>query len=240
MSATTEDAFLGGRLRIRQPAEGYRAGVDPVLLAASVPARPGETVLELGTGSGVALLCLLSRVPGLIGTGVERNPEMADLASKNAAANGLEARIVQADITNLPLALRETSFDHVIANPPFFDRSRGSAAKTGTREDGRGEETPVSIWVDVAIRRLNARGRLSCHPLMNVSAILPFSRFCRARGDLPSCSYCKQKRALGVHSGYCRPLCFTPARPMWLTATTIRSRPRPSCVTAPLLISGGS
>lgn len=158
---TTEDSFLGGRLRILQPADGYRAGVDPVLLAASVPARPGESVLELGTGSAVALLCLLSRVPGLVATGVERNPEMAALARRNVLSNGLNASIVQADLADLPADLRETGFDHVIANPPFHDRSRGTAAKPGSREDGRGEETTVPVWVDVAIRRLRPGGRLS-------------------------------------------------------------------------------
>ena len=56
MSEIVEDAFLGERLRIRQPATGYRAGSDPVFLAASVPALPGQSVLELGTGAGTALL----------------------------------------------------------------------------------------------------------------------------------------------------------------------------------------
>ena len=161
MSDTTEDAFLGGRLRVRQPVKGYRAGADPVLLAASVPARSGDSVLELGTGCGVALLCLLSRVPGLSAMGVERNPEMAALALRNAEANGLAVRIVQADLSDLPPELREMSFDHVIANPPFFDRNRGSAAAIGSREDGRGEEISISVWIDVAIRRLRPAGRFS-------------------------------------------------------------------------------
>lgn len=161
MTETTEDDFLGGRLRIRQPAEGYRAGLDPVLLAASVPARPGETVLELGTGSAVALLCLLARVPDLEATGVERNPVMAALARQNVAANGFQAEIAEADVAQLPPDLREIAFDHVLANPPFFDRTRGSAAKIGSREDGRGEDTPVSVWVETAVRRLRPGGRLS-------------------------------------------------------------------------------
>lgn len=161
MTETSEDQFLGGRLRIRQPVDGYRAGVDPVLLAASVPARPGQSVLELGTGSGVALLCLLARVQGLNAIGVERHPGMAELARENIFANGFDAEIRQADLADLPPDLRTRSFDHVVANPPFFDRTRGSAAKTGSREEGRGEETPVSTWIDTATRRLRAGGRLS-------------------------------------------------------------------------------
>ncbi|MFO7806744.1 MAG: methyltransferase, partial [Paracoccaceae bacterium] len=72
MSALTQDAFLGGQLYLWQPRRGgYRAGVDPVLLAASVPAQAGETVLELGCGVGAAMLCLHARVKGLQLTGVE-------------------------------------------------------------------------------------------------------------------------------------------------------------------------
>ena len=79
--------FLGGRVRLWQPLSGYRAGVDPVLLAASVPATAGQTVLELGCGAGAAILCLAARVPGLHLTGVELQPAYADLARRNAAEN---------------------------------------------------------------------------------------------------------------------------------------------------------
>ncbi|MGB7263813.1 MAG: methyltransferase, partial [Albidovulum sp.] len=80
----TEDGFLGGRLRISQPRDGYRAAMDPVLLAAAVPARAGDTVLELGCGAGVASLCLASRVPGLALTGLELQSGYAALARANA------------------------------------------------------------------------------------------------------------------------------------------------------------
>ncbi|WP_348656358.1 methyltransferase, partial [uncultured Sulfitobacter sp.] len=72
--ALTRDAFLGGKLHLWQPRKGYRAGVDPVLLAATVPAQAGQRVLELGCGVGAVSLCLGARVPGLQLTGVEIQP----------------------------------------------------------------------------------------------------------------------------------------------------------------------
>jgi len=76
----TEDAFLGGRLRLRQPAAGYRAAIDPVLLAAAVPAAAGDSVADLGCGVATAGLCLLARVPGARVSGLELQAPLADLA----------------------------------------------------------------------------------------------------------------------------------------------------------------
>ncbi|MDA7428245.1 methyltransferase domain-containing protein [Primorskyibacter aestuariivivens] len=158
---TTDNAFLGGRLQILQPAQGYRAGVDPVFLAASIPARPGQEVLELGCGVGTALFCLGARVAGLELHGVELQPEYAALARENARRNGMAAEITDADISCLPPALRGRSFDHVIANPPYFDRDTGHASPDGPRETGRGEALPLGDWVQVAAKRLRPGGHAS-------------------------------------------------------------------------------
>lgn len=135
-----------------QPAKGYRAGIDAVLLAASVPAKSGETVLELGCGVGVASLCLASRVEGLSITGVELQPAYAALAEKN----GLN--VINADLRALPADLRNRQFTHVMMNPPYFDRGAGSAAPDEGRDIAMGGDTPLVDWIDVAVKRLAPKG----------------------------------------------------------------------------------
>lgn len=130
----TDDGFLGGRLKILQPAKGYRAGLDAVLLAASVPAREGERVLEAGAGVGVASLCLASRVSGLEVAGLELQPELVRLAGENITRNGFADRvsIAEGDI-GLPVrdlaaaGFAPNSWHHVFANPPFHDPAASPA-----------------------------------------------------------------------------------------------------------------
>lgn len=156
----TADDFLGGRLRLRQPKVGYRAGIDPVLLAAACDVAQGARVLELGCGVGTALFCLARRVPGLALTGVERDSGLAALARENAVSNGLAAEIVTADLVEFPRDLRQRQFDLVLANPPFFDRRTSSPSTGDTREAGRGVQTPLGAWIATAARRLAPKGRL--------------------------------------------------------------------------------
>lgn len=159
MAAETCDRFLGGRLLLRQPVAGDRAGMDAVLLAAACPARPGEAVLELGCGSGAAILCLGARVPDLALTGLERQAEVAALARENAAANGIALTVIAGDLAAMPAALRAMSFDQVIANPPYF--AAGTPAADPRRSAARHEETPLPLWIDAALRRLRPGGRLT-------------------------------------------------------------------------------
>ncbi|MHA7887719.1 tRNA1(Val) (adenine(37)-N6)-methyltransferase [Roseicyclus sp.] len=170
MSATTRDAFLGGRLVIEQPRDGYRAATDPVFLAAACPARTGESVLELGCGVGTAALCLAARVPGLRLTGVERQAGYTALARSNAEAAGVEMEVVEADLSRLPAALRAQGFDHVLANPPFFAPGGGTAARDAGREAANREETPLTDWIATARARLKPKGWLT---LIHLAERLP-------------------------------------------------------------------
>ncbi len=160
-SELTRDGFLGGRVQVRQPRKGYRAGTDPVLLAAAIPAKTGESVLELGCGAGTAVLCLAARVPGLRLTGVEVQGDYAALARRNAAENGADLEVVKADLRDLPAELRQRCFDHVLMNPPYFDRRRGTAAADGGRDLALAGETPLADWLTAGSRRLAPGGTLT-------------------------------------------------------------------------------
>ncbi|WP_170474885.1 tRNA1(Val) (adenine(37)-N6)-methyltransferase [Ruegeria arenilitoris] len=159
-SDLTCNDFLGGRLRLWQPRKGYRAGIDPVLLAASIPATVNQSVLELGCGAGAAVLCLMARVPELRATGVELQEAYAELAKRNAEDNKLPLTVAAADLNALPLDIRQQQFDHVLANPPYYRSGEHSPAKDQGRSIALGERTALSDWVSVAVKRLVPRGYL--------------------------------------------------------------------------------
>jgi tRNA1(Val) A37 N6-methylase TrmN6 len=149
------DTFLDGRVIANQPASGFRSGLDAVMLAAAVPARPGETVLELGTGAGTASLCLLARVPGLDLTGVEIDPQLVALAGANAAASGLSGRFVAADIFALPAGLKR-DYDQVLANPPFH--GEGQAPPDAARARALMDGGALQDWLKLGLQRTVSDG----------------------------------------------------------------------------------
>ncbi|WP_108260396.1 tRNA1(Val) (adenine(37)-N6)-methyltransferase [Mangrovicoccus ximenensis] len=154
----THDAFLGGQVYAWQPKAGFRTGVDAVLLAAAVPAQPGQFVLELGCGAAVASLCLHRRVKELWLCGVEVQPDYAALARRNSAESATELVVVEADLMRLPEEVRNLDFDHVMMNPPYFSREEGSRSDNAGRDIARAGETRLADWVEVATRRLRPGG----------------------------------------------------------------------------------
>lgn len=159
-SELSDDKFLCGRLRLLQPVKGYRAATDPVLLAAACPATSGQSVLDLGCGAGAASLCLGHRVPGLSLTGLELQPGYADLARRNAARNGIAMTVVEGDLAQIPATLRR-DFDHVIANPPYYPPG-GTPSPVPSRATAmQVDDTPLSLWVEAAARRLRPGGWLT-------------------------------------------------------------------------------
>lgn len=153
--------FLGGRVRLWQPVDGYRAGIDPVLLAAWVAAQPGDSVLDLGCGAGPAMVCLGARVGGLTLVGFEIQPAYAELARRNLAHNGLEGKVIEGNVAAPPPELRAQSFHHVIANPPYFRAGARSVADDEGRELALAGPVPLADWVALAARRLRPGGTAS-------------------------------------------------------------------------------
>lgn len=173
---TTLDDFLGGRLKILQPSKGYRAATDPVFLAAATPAQPGESVLELGCGVAVASLCLARRVKGLRMTAIELQEAYLKLARNNAAHNKVALNLFCANLENLPAELKQTSFDHVIFNPPFVANGAATEPDNFGKAIAHHQNLPMKVWIDTALRRLNSGGYLTliqhAHCLPEILGIL--------------------------------------------------------------------
>jgi tRNA1(Val) A37 N6-methylase TrmN6 len=144
-----------------QPRRGFRAGTEALLLAAAVPARPGESAFELGCGAGAAILALGARVGGLVLAGLEIQPGYAALARANAALNGMDLELWEGDVADPPRALAGRVFDHVLMNPPFHERARSSRAADPGRDLAHRGVAPLSAWGALAARRLRPGGTLT-------------------------------------------------------------------------------
>jgi tRNA1(Val) A37 N6-methylase TrmN6 len=160
----SEDLLLGGRLRLRQPTSGYRVAIDPVFLAAAVPAGPRDAVLDVGCGVGAAALCLAARVPGCRVTGIEVQRALVRLAGDNVMLNELSAQVsvMQGDLLNLPPRLAPGAFDHVMANPPFLEAGSASAPPDPGKATANVEGAAnLAAWVRVALAMVRAKGSLT-------------------------------------------------------------------------------
>ncbi len=165
----TAGTLLGGRVLYRQFRDGYRTGIEPVLLAAAVPARSGERVLEAGCGAGAALACLgvrhALRDGWLHGTGIERDPDTAALARRNLDANGLHGwpvltAPVQAACAD-PGLVSPGGFDHAMANPPWH-RADASAPATPRRDLAkRAPDATLRDWTAALAHTLRRGGTLT-------------------------------------------------------------------------------
>jgi tRNA1(Val) A37 N6-methylase TrmN6 len=161
--ATTADSLLGGKVMFYQPAEGYRAAIDPVLLAASVPARAGDHVLDLGAGAGAAALCLARRVPECRITGLELDPALVSIARTNVAENGFGEwiEVFAGNVAAPPFELRPGSFDAVMLNPPYRPEDSGTPSphegKQRANEEG---EADLGVWLRTALEMVKPKGTI--------------------------------------------------------------------------------
>jgi tRNA1(Val) A37 N6-methylase TrmN6 len=163
-AAWSEDRLLDGRICLKQPRDGYRAAIDPVLLAAATPASPGERILDVGAGVGAASLCLAFRVPGTQVTGLEIQPSLAELGAINTRDNHLEnrVRILTGDILSPPDGLPAAGFDRVMTNPPFQKAGTHTPPPGASRALAHGEgSADLAAWVAFCNRMLKPRGTLT-------------------------------------------------------------------------------
>ena len=156
-------------LRILQPEKGYRAGIDAVFLAASIPCVAGETLFEAGIGTGVAALCAIARNPTIHVTGIEIAARYAMLCEENAKRNGFghSLRVIHADVKE---ALRKDlshlpqhgSFSHAFANPPYFEEGKSTPSQNLLKAQAHafGPED-LDIWVKVMHTMVALRGTVT-------------------------------------------------------------------------------
>ena len=158
----TEDAFLGGRLRLRQPKSGHRAGHDAMLLAAATSARSGDRVVDFGAGVGAAGLALATRISGLQIVLIEIDEVLAELARDNAASNAIEADVIAMDLasgaeTFAGAGLAPDSVDAVLMNPPFNDSKRHRSSPDKSREIAHvADAATLESWIHAARRILKS------------------------------------------------------------------------------------
>jgi tRNA1(Val) A37 N6-methylase TrmN6 len=165
MGDITEDALLGGRVRLLQPARGHRAGTDAVLLAAAAAPGPGERLADIGAATGAVGLMIADRVREAHLLFVERDPDLAELCRRNCALNGVDATVATADLledaSRREAGLKPESLDWVVTNPPFLEvgQSRlspheGRAAAHALPPGG------LEAWLRACAWLLKPKGRL--------------------------------------------------------------------------------
>ena len=161
----TKDAFLGGKIHLYQPRNGYRAGIDPVFLSAAIVPQENDKILDLGCGVGSAGLLLLKRFQTLCSihvTGFEKDTFLCALARKNATLNGLQDlfSVVCGDLKDPPPEIFHQSFNQIITNPPYFE---GEMISPNHRKAHANHALSASfeVWIDFCIKRLKPFGCLT-------------------------------------------------------------------------------
>jgi tRNA1(Val) A37 N6-methylase TrmN6 len=164
----TDDALLGGRLQLLQPQNGYRVAIDPVFLAAAVPAKAGERVLDVGAGTGAASLCLASRIADCRIAGLEIDQATVRLANENVRRNNFAERIniMMGDLVRPPIRLAPGSFDHAMANPPYLEAASNTvppnASRAGAHVEARSSSSAdLAAWLKFALSMIKSKGTLT-------------------------------------------------------------------------------
>jgi len=175
MESVTNDFLLGEKVSLRQFAKGYRAGLDAVLLAASIEAKPDQRILEAGCGAGAALLCCAQRLREARFAGIERDKKVLELTQQNVAQNALSDRIeiIEGDVGQRTDSLLN-GYDQVFSNPPFFEP--GTIPKVGEGKEGAYmAETSLTDWLKFMLHAVKPKGRITIiHRAAALADILSF------------------------------------------------------------------
>lgn len=156
----TDDAIMGGRLRIRQPARGYRVNIDTLLLAAAVEAPVGGRLMEAGCGVGAAVLAVAVRSGNTTFLGVERDANMAAIARENVAMNAMSERVEVVTGDALDKHANWGVFDGVFVNPPFDEDGEGRAPSEARRHAYIADEK-LGAWIAALADRLTGGAALT-------------------------------------------------------------------------------
>lgn len=160
----SQDYLLGGKILIRQPVDGYRVAIDPIFLAASIDAREGETILDIGTGVGAAALCLAARVPECRVVGLEVQNTNVRLAAENIQLNNMRDRVevLWGDLIQPPPRLAAGTFAHVMANPPYIEATQGvSSSLDHKRMSNTLATTGLEQWAKFALLMARPKGTVT-------------------------------------------------------------------------------
>ncbi|MBI2707191.1 MAG: methyltransferase [Proteobacteria bacterium] len=171
----TLDSFLGGRVKLVQPSEGYRAGIDPIFLAACINPKPQEKILDVGAGVGTASFALVVRCPHAKVTGLEIQADLVELAVTNIKTNQLTDRveIIKGDLLSPPPVLKPHSFDQVITNPPYYEYSRTQSSPIPGKAQANTETIDLGKWLKCCLKMLKPKGTFTMiHRAERLSEIL--------------------------------------------------------------------
>lgn len=171
----TLDSFLGGRVKLIQPSAGYRAGIDPIFLAASLHPKPHETILDVGAGVGAVSISLAIRCPQVRVVGLEIQHDLVQLALTNIQANQVNDRVemINGDLLSPPSFLKYHSFDHVMTNPPYYECSRTKSSPVPGKAQANTETVDLEKWIKSCLNLLKPKGVFTMiHRVERLSEIL--------------------------------------------------------------------
>jgi tRNA1Val (adenine37-N6)-methyltransferase len=192
---TLDDLRLGG-LKIIQRKDGYRFSLDPVLLCAFSRIAAEETVVDLGSGSGIIPLLMARQCETTHIIGVERQSAMVDRSRRSVQLNGLESRITirEGDLRQIRSLLGAESAQVVVANPPFRKADSGRLSPQSERAQARHEVAgDLSDFVAAAAYLLGTGGR--CYLVYLAERLAELLDLLRQAGLEPKRLRCIHSRA---------------------------------------------